>query len=114
MNRGIEAGLEIFPEKRFCRKFVGEAYESRFNRAVFDVQVGALSNRSLREKALDEPLKFIRAFETASSMDGFVSSVETTTKTAAATNTRFSLFYSAVNREFDTNLLIPRIKEPEE
>jgi len=37
MLDAIDAGIEIFGRKSFCRKFIDGNFENRFNRAVFDV-----------------------------------------------------------------------------
>lgn len=41
MDEAINAGLAEFGEQSFCRKYSNGTYETRFNRAVFDVLVGA-------------------------------------------------------------------------
>jgi hypothetical protein len=59
MSSGITAGIEIFDRNRFCRKIVDGIYETRFNRAIFDVLVGALSEERIREKAIENKDKFM-------------------------------------------------------
>ena len=110
-NAAIEAGLSVYNPKRFCRKFIDGAYESRFNRAIFDVQVGALANGALREKALEQPDIFTAAFEAVSTDNEFVRAVETTTKSTSATRTRFTKFYAKLEEEFGVGLVVPRIDD---
>lgn len=108
MNEAISAGLEIFPDRKFCRKFVDGEYESRFNRAIFDVVVGALANVRVREWALSAPQNFRDGFEEVSSSDKFRRAVETTTKSVGSTRTRFHLYYEKVQNLTGVNLSIPR------
>lgn len=111
MSDAISAGIRIFGTSKFCRKVVEGQYETRFNRAVFDVQVGALSNNAVRRQALENPDLFQGAYEAASSDNAFLRSVESTTKTSEATRTRFNIFYAQVNRIFNENIEIPLIDE---
>jgi hypothetical protein len=37
MDSGIRLGIEAFGENKFCRKYGRGAYETRFNRALFDI-----------------------------------------------------------------------------
>ncbi|MCE8536778.1 DUF262 domain-containing protein [Ruegeria pomeroyi] len=97
MNRAIKLGREIFGSKRFCRKFTEEGYESRFNRAVFDVVVGALSKPDIYEWAEQNGKSFRLGFEEISLNEDFRRSVESTTKSLSATRTRFSLFYKKIS-----------------
>lgn len=97
MNAAISAGIEIFPDKKFCRKFINGKYESRFNRAIFDVLVGALANPEVRGWASKNPEEFVKGFEQVSTTDAFRRAVETTTKSVASTRKRFENFYAKVN-----------------
>ena len=96
LNESIAAGIEIFPENKFCRKFVDGEYERRFNRAIFDVLVGALANPGVRRWALNNSADFVAGFEQVSATDAFRRAVETTTKSVASTRTRFERFYAKV------------------
>lgn len=113
MLAAIDAGIKIFPERRFCRKFSEGEYESRFNRAVFDVQVGALSDELVRTQALADGERFKAIYETAAQSPDFIRAVEATTKTPEATRNRFQIFYNAVNGEYGTKLTTPPIREAE-
>ena len=114
MSKGIDAGMRVFGEKRFCRKVVNGEYESRFNRAVFDVLVAALSIAEVRRRALEDPDRFKAAYLEASKNPRFRTAVETSTKTAEATRTRFELFFSQVENKLGIELDLPWIQEPEE
>ncbi|MBY6069528.1 DUF262 domain-containing protein [Leisingera aquaemixtae] len=114
MTAAIRAGLDIFPNRTFCRKFSEGAYETRFNRAVFDVQVGALANQDVREAAVAGPERFRSVYEAVATRGDFTRSVEFATKTPFATRTRFDLFYQAINQEYGTDLETPNIQEGEQ
>lgn len=111
MSEAIKAGLQIFPDKKFCRKFVGGQYESRFNRALFDVLVGALSNPSVREYAIKNPSEFVSAFEAVSSTDEFRRAVETTTKSITSTRIRFARFYNKIKEVSGIEVKLPAIAD---
>ncbi len=97
MNAGIEVGMKIFGDKNFCRKWLGDTYESRFNRALFDVLVGSLANDQVRDWAIGNCNEFLEAFKTLSVSDNdFVRSIETTTKSTENTRKRFEAWYELV------------------
>lgn len=109
MNDAIAIGIRIFPDKKFCRKFLDGEYESRFNRALFDVLVGALAHPQVREWASQNPAEFVAGFEEVSITDAFRRSVETTTKSVASTRMRFESFYSKVTQMTSVQLELPAI-----
>ncbi len=111
MNEGIVVGLSEFGEQYFCRKYSNGKYEARFNRAVFDVLVGALSYNDIREWVLKNPGKMKALYERVcdDNLD-FVKSVETTTKSPEAIRTRFGAWYKLVSENSGTRLSIPNVK----
>lgn len=110
MNAGIELGISMFKLNRFCRKFQNGKYESRFNRAIFDVLGGSLSDNRVRDWCLQNPLTLVQAFEDLSSTDGaFVRAVEVTTKSLDSTRTRFTRWYDKVEQVTGIKLELPAI-----
>ena len=110
MNRGIEAGIEIFGENQFCRKWSEKGYERRFNRAIFDVLVGSLSRVDFRQWALAHPDGVIQAYkDLCISNNDFLRSIESTTKTPENTRHRFGMWYRRVGDISGINLKIPNI-----
>ena len=107
-------GLEIFPDRKFCRKFVDGTYEKRFNRAIFDILIYALAHPAMREWAKNNPRAFVSAFEGVSIDDDFRRSVETTTKSILSTRTRFSLFLNALQAVSDIKLEMPALSDGSE
>ena len=109
MNTAIVAGRRIFGHTQFCRKYLDGKYESRFNRAVFDIQIGSLCMDGVQEFADRNQEAFVNEFVQLSSDNDFVRSLETTTKSTAATYTRFSKWYSVVERITGISMTIPNI-----
>lgn len=111
MDEAISAGLAEFGEQRFCRKYSNGMYETRFNRAVFDVLVGALSYHEVRAWVTNNPGAMTNLYESVCEQNpDFVKAVETTTKSPEATRTRFRTWYSVVNKESGAQLPIPDVK----
>ena len=97
MNSAVEAGIAIFGRKEFCRKFINDDYETRFNRAIYDILVGTLSNPEARNWSMENKEAFKTTYETLSMSDNeFIRSLETTTKSLEATRSRFSKWYFAL------------------
>lgn len=111
LNLAIDAGSAIFGPKNFSKKWTGTEYEFRFNRAIFDVMVGALSNLEFRSWAKEHPEQVEDAFKQLCVEDkNFVRAIESTTKTPENTRRRFEGWYSAVRNLSRIALEIPNIK----
>lgn len=108
MEAAIEASYEIFGNNTF-RKYDGRNYENRFNRAVFDVVVYYFTNDSTRKAAVAKKAKVKSAYEALSSNAAFIKSIETSTKSVEATNTRFSTWGQALNKALGTKITLPVI-----
>lgn len=111
MNEAINAGLQEFGEQDFCRKYSDGMYERRFNRAVFDVLIGALSYYEVRKWVVNNRGTMKQLYESVCGHHPeFVKSVETTTKSSEATRTRFSIWYDAVRDATGVQVPCPNIK----
>ncbi|MHA3902815.1 GmrSD restriction endonuclease domain-containing protein [Castellaniella sp. WN] len=111
MDEAINLGLAEFGERDFCRKYLNGNYEIRFNRAIFDVLVGALSFHDVRVWVENNPGAMKNLYERVCEKNiDFVKSVEVTTKSPEATRTRFSTWYNEVSRESGVKIKIPDIK----
>lgn len=112
MNEAIDAGLSEFTEREFCRKYSNGSYETRFNRALFDVLVGALSRPDVRQWTAANPGAMKQLYEdVCGSHPEFVKAVETTTKSPEATRNRFTIWYEAVENITRIQMPIPDIKQ---
>lgn len=113
MNKAISLGLEIFPEGKFCRKCTSKnIYESRFNRALFDVLVGAFSNDHFYEFSSKNKDIVKDAYEKLCIEDPeFIRAVEASTKNVAQTRKRFEAWYYTAESISKIKLTIPDIVE---
>jgi hypothetical protein len=109
MNEAIKEGIEIFGVNKLCRKFNNGLYETSFNRAIFDVVIGSLSEHSFRQWAKNNRSQFRLSFEELCGDLNFRRSVETTTKSTEATRTRFELGYSRFSQLSGCTLNTPAI-----
>lgn len=111
MNEAINAGFREFGEQNFCRKYLGGAYETRFNRAVFDVLVGSLSCPDLRTWVDNNQGAMKELYQdVCGKYPDFVKSVETTTKSIDSTRTRFEIWYGEVAEKTGIEVPLPSIK----
>lgn len=111
MNAAIDAGMTIFGESKFCRKVENGSYETRFNRAIFDVLVGMLSIPAFRVWALANRANFKAEYEKLFLSENFRRSIETTTKSKESTRTRFTNAYQALSDASGVQLAIPLIAD---
>ncbi|WP_312839796.1 DUF262 domain-containing protein [Delftia tsuruhatensis] len=87
----------IFGENSY-RKWSVMGYESRFNRSVFDVMTLSMSNENVRNAIVGKERLVEDAFIELCATDiSFRSSLETTTKTLAATHKRISTWFSKMS-----------------
>jgi hypothetical protein len=96
-NEATTLLLAIMPDKKVGRKFTERGWESRFNRALYEVQVYYVS-RIEPELLKERGPAFVTAFESLciESRD-FIDSIETSTKTIDNYYKRYSLFERMVN-----------------
>lgn len=93
----LEAALvttrSIFGERGELRKWNGDTYEKRINRAVFDIMVYYLSDPKIAAKAIGHAKRIKSAFEDLCAEDAeFLSAIESTTKSTEANRTRFRIW----------------------
>jgi Protein of unknown function DUF262 len=90
-SAAITATLNIFGENAF-RKYSFYKFESRFNRAVFDIMVYYFSDPLTRRDAESNAGRIVEAFESACLDFQFKSSIESTTKSVEALRTRLTFW----------------------
>lgn len=111
MNEAINTGLHEFGDKHFCKKYSDGNYETRFNRAVFDVLIGALSNKDIRAWVEINPGIMKNLYERlCKNNHDFIKSVETTTKSPEAVRIRFGAWYHEVSQASGIVLQMPDVK----
>lgn len=102
----IEATVDIFGRHAF-RRWSGEAYEGRFNRAVFDIMAFYFRLEEAREAALERRDVVVEAFQLVSADEAFQDSVQTTTKSIEATHLRLAAWGRALAEVLEIPLPIP-------
>lgn len=104
-----QALKNIFGDNLY-RKWNGQAYERRFNRAIFDILVLAFASQDVRSASAGHESRIEGAFRDLCEKNrDFLSSIETTTKSMRATQTRMSLWNEALNGLLETTLSLPRL-----
>lgn len=111
MEEAIRASYEIFGDNSF-RKYDGHNYETRFNRAIFDVVIFYFSVETVRKSALAKKVRVKSMYEGLSGNSAFIKSVETTTKSLDATRTRFLAWGQALSKAVSTKITLPSFPRP--
>jgi hypothetical protein len=105
MQHATERLLEIFNDK-VGRKATSEKYESRFNRALYEVQAyyfARIPNQEFELALKDGGVKEAFVQFSKSNLE-FLSTIESTTKNLQKTRLRFALFQDFVNKHFGTKI----------
>ena len=104
-NTATEFLLATLPLGKVGRKFTNDKWETRFNRALFEVQVYYFSQLSnVQLEALDKAI-VVSAFQDLCNADGdFQESIETSTKTIQNYETRFTKFQTVMNAALGLNV----------
>jgi len=108
MEKAVAAAYEIFGDNSF-RKWDGDKYENRFNRAVFDIMTYYFADGRVRKKALSSKTKVKAGYQSLSRNPAFVKSLETTTKSVDATATRFALWGERLARVLGVKVNLPKL-----
>lgn len=109
LDSAIEATYTIFGDDAF-HKWTSGGFEPKFNRAVFDVMTYYFAELDIRRKALEKKSAVQKAFKGICGDDVFRKSVETTTKSTGATQTRLRLWGERLSKELGGRIEIPIIK----
>lgn len=109
-ENAIQTAQAVFGEFAF-RRWNGETYERRFNRAVFDVMTYYFKDERIAEHAVARPATVETAFKEVSVVDpDFDAALRATTKTVAATAKRLEAWGTALREalgiEFDVARLV--------
>lgn len=109
LDSAIEATCAIFGDDAF-HKWTPEGFEPKFNRAIFDVMTYYFTNANIRRLATEKKVAILKAFKNLCANDDFRQSIETTTKSIPATQTRLRLWGEQLSRELGSRIEIPVIK----
>jgi hypothetical protein len=111
MQRAFDTTFQIFGDDKAFRKWDGNKYEGRFNRAVFDIMMFYFSDALLSKRALSAQKGVENDFRRlCDSNPEFRTSLETTTKSLEATATRLMVWGDALAKRLKSRLAIPRLQ----
>lgn len=114
LESAIDATFKIFGEANAFRKWDGEEYERRFNRAIFDIMVYYFSQQGVRNKALTLSKQIEADFrKLCQDNAAFRRALETTTKSLEATAARLNIWGKALNKRLRLNFAIPKLEGKE-
>lgn len=106
LETGIAVGFKVFG-KGFGKKWVGNAWEQRPNRAVLDVLLYYFVEGDIGNKALEHSDQVVKAFQGACLDPKFKESIEQTTKSITAVKTRFDVWSAALGKAIGSQLAQP-------
>lgn len=90
LNMAIDTTYDIFAENSFKKFNLDSEYETRTNRAVFDIMTFYFSNHKIAKEAREQSAKVKTAFQELCQEDNdFLRALETSTKNINPTQTRF-------------------------
>lgn len=97
MEAALKFTKDIFTEKNYLRKWNGTEFESRKNRAVFDIMLHYFCHPEIRDALKGKGDKIVEKFvEICEGDDDFKSALETTTKSVVSNRIRFNTWGNAV------------------
>ncbi len=98
MEDAFQYTEEVFGKKNYLRKWNGEEFESRKNKAVFDIMLQYFSDADLRAALQGKEQDVVNAFKSLCDNDAdFLGSIERTTKTNEANHIRFNRWADALS-----------------
>ena len=110
----VNLSYEVFdglPFRRWNSSEDGDAYENRFNRAIFDVIIYYFTESKVRNAMTSAvKVRLNKAFKKLCLEDeAFVRSIVSTTKSKTATSTRFNRWGAALSRAIGIAVSVPKI-----
>jgi len=96
MNEALCFTKHTFGDKNYLRKWNGSEFESRKNRAVFDIMLHYFSRADVRIALEDRGNELKESFKTLCDDEQFRTSLETTTKSMESNRIRFNLWGAAI------------------
>lgn len=111
-EESIEAAIEIFGEDKVGRKWIGEGFEPRLNRAVLDVITFYFSDNKIRSAGIENSKDVLKAFKDLCVEDEtFRNSIEKTTKSLGATSNRLILWGERLRDAVGLDFAIPYLED---
>lgn len=104
-----EAIREVFDQNAY-RKWTSGNFETRFNRAVFDVMMFVFRRPQVRKILTKNKEEVVEIFKDLCNEPDFLSAIEQTTKSLSATQLRLSRWVKRLNEKFGTDIHVPVLK----
>ena len=102
---------QVFGDNQY-KKWNGSNYETRFNRAIFDIMTLSFRHQEVRERSIGKEQEMEDLFKQLCAQNrAFLSSIESTTKSLTATHARISIWFEHVNNILGTTLPVPQLVE---
>lgn len=104
-NLGIKRLIDVFGERKVGRKYINGKFESRFNKALFEVQVyyfSKLTNEDIMSNESKDAL--VKNFEELCQNYLFRQSIESSTKNMTQYYNRFQLYRDYINSTLNKQL----------
>lgn len=99
----------IFKENQY-KKWKDGKYESRFNRAIFDIFILSFDDKKVRILSKGREAEIENAFKTLCSENfNFLTSIESTTKSVNSTYTRLTTWFNKLNELLGTDIYVPKL-----
>ncbi|WP_164928656.1 DUF262 domain-containing protein [Gloeobacter violaceus] len=96
---------EILTVQHIGRKFTGDKWEARFNKALFEVEIYYFCRLSDAHATIENNERFLEKFkQLCGNNPVFRSSIESTTKSLDKYETRYSLFQELVNDAYNCEI----------
>lgn len=110
-ENAYDIAKRIFGAVHVFRKWTGSEYESRFNRAIFDVMMYYFSKPEVARRAVSKRGELEKLFKYLCTNDSqFLSSIERTTKSLEATCARLYIWGTHLKRSLGIHLQVPTLK----
>ena len=108
----VGIGLRVFGQDGIGRRWtLEEGFSSRLNKAILDVQLFYFSDEQIGKEAVGRKKEVKEAFKRLClESEDFRNSVEATTKSLSATNTRLALWGSSLKDVLGLGFNVPRLK----
>lgn len=109
-EEAVSAGIQIFGSNNMARKWTSEGFEPRLNRAILDVIAFYFSDPNIRGASLNKTDLVLFAYkDLCIGSEPFRDSVERTTKSMGATNTRFKLWGEKLGEAIGLKFHVPEL-----
>ncbi len=112
LEAAIETTIAVFGEACAFRRWNGDTFEGRFNRAVFDIMVFYFASEAVSVAAPRSGPQLVAAFkDLCLRSEDFAHSIQTTTKSLQATADRLGIWGRRLREELGVQIKIPSLRD---